>query len=85
MGWTERDWYLGAYKAQVFDTSGNAGPTVWSDGRIVGVWRQSEAGEVIVQMLEDVGAEALKAIEREAVRLTEWLGRHARAGEILFP
>ena len=27
MGWKERDWYLGPHKAQLFDTSGNAGPT----------------------------------------------------------
>ena len=74
MGWFERDWYLGAYKAQLFDTSGNAGPTVWWDGRIVGGWRQSETGEVVLQMLEDVGSEGLRAIEHEAARLTEWFG-----------
>ncbi len=27
MGWKERDWYLGSYKEQLFDTAGNAGPT----------------------------------------------------------
>jgi hypothetical protein len=74
MGWFERGWYLGPYKAQLFDTSGNAGPTVWWDGRIVGGWRQTDSGEVALQLLEDVGAEALAAIEREAERLTEWLG-----------
>jgi len=36
MGWKERDWYLGSHRAQLFDTAGNAGPTVWVDGRIVG-------------------------------------------------
>ena len=46
MGWIERDWYLGPHKAQLFDTSGNAGPTAWWDGRIVGGWRQSDNGEV---------------------------------------
>jgi hypothetical protein len=74
MGWFERDWYLGPYKPQLFDASGNAGPTVWWDGRIVGGWRQSDTGEVILQMLEDVGAEGLRAIEHEAARLTEWFG-----------
>jgi hypothetical protein len=74
MGWSQRDWYLGPYRAQLFDTSGNAGPTVWWDGRIVGGWRQSDSGEVVLQMLEDVGLEALRALEREAARLTEWLG-----------
>ena len=40
----------------------------------MGGWRQDEAGDVVVQMLEDVGADALQAIEHEAARLTEWLG-----------
>jgi hypothetical protein len=74
MGWFERDWYLGPYKAQLFDTSGNAGPTVWWNGRIVGGWRQSDTGEVVLQMLEDVDAEGRGALENEAARLTEWLG-----------
>jgi hypothetical protein len=74
MGWFERDWYLGPYKAQLFDTTGNGGPTVWWDGRIVGGWRQGESGEVALQMLEDVGSEALAALEAEARRLTTWFG-----------
>jgi Winged helix DNA-binding domain len=73
MGWYERDWYLGPHRQQLFDTAGNAGPTIWSAGRAVGGWRQDEAGEVVVQMLEDVGGDALRAIEAEAARLTEWL------------
>jgi hypothetical protein len=73
MGWYERDWYLGPHRAQLFDTAGNAGPTIWWDGRIVGGWRQDEAGAVVVQMLEDVGRDALRTIENEAARLTEWL------------
>jgi hypothetical protein len=74
MGWKERGWYLGPHKEQLFDTSGNAGPTAWWDGRIVGGWRQDEAGEVVIQILEDVGADGLRAIEREAARLSDWLG-----------
>jgi hypothetical protein len=74
MGWFERDWYLGPYRAQLFDSSGNAGPTAWWDGRIVGGWAQSDNGDVVLQMLADVGADGLGALEREAARLTEWLG-----------
>jgi hypothetical protein len=73
MGWIERDWYLGPYKAQLFDMTGNAGPTIWWDGRIVGGWRQGDAGEVVLQLLEAVGADALDALEHEAARLTGWL------------
>jgi hypothetical protein len=74
MGWHERDWYLGPHRAELFDTSGNAGPTAWWDGRIVGGWSQRETGEVDLQVLEDVGAEGQRALESEAERLTEWFG-----------
>jgi hypothetical protein len=73
MGWFERDWYLGTYKAKLFDTNGNAGPTAWWDGRIVGGWRQTDTGEVDLQLLEDIGKEGLRSLEAEAARLTEWL------------
>ena len=59
--------------ASVFDTNGNAGATIWCDGRIVGGWRQDGCGEVEVQLLEDVGREARRAIDAEAARLTGWL------------
>ena len=74
MGWFEREWYLGPYKAAIFDTAGNGGPTAWWDGRIVGGWRQTDDGEVVLQVLEDVGADALGALENEAGRLTDWFG-----------
>jgi hypothetical protein len=73
MGWIERDWYLGPHKRDLFDSNGNAGPTIWCDGRIVGGWRQGSSGEVEVQRLEDVGREAARAIGAEAARLTQWL------------
>jgi winged helix DNA-binding protein len=73
MGWYERDWYLGTHRAQLFDVNGNAGPTAWCDGRIVGGWRQTADGDVELQLLEDVGADATGALEREADRLTRWL------------
>ena len=74
MGWFERDWYLGPHKAQVFDVNGNAGPTAWWDGRIVGGWRKTKGGDVELQLLEDVGTDARAALEREAERLGEWIG-----------
>lgn len=72
MGWSAREWYLGRHKADVFDRNGNAGPTVWCDGRIVGGWRQDAEGRVEVQMLERVGRQSARAIAGEATRLTEW-------------
>jgi hypothetical protein len=74
MGWAERDWFLGDHRPSLFDRSGNIGPTVWCDGRIVGGWAQRRSGEVAVRLLEDVGAEAAGAIEDAAARLERWLG-----------
>jgi hypothetical protein len=74
MGWKERDWYLGEHRAALFDRSGNAGPTVWLAGRVVGGWAQTADGEVAVALLEDVGSEAEAMISAEAARLTSWLG-----------
>lgn len=72
MGWFERDWYLGPYKRQLFDSNGNAGPTAWCNGRIVGTWYQTAAGDVRLHLLEDVGSTATAALEANAARLTEF-------------
>jgi hypothetical protein len=74
MGWTDRDWYLGPHRRALFDTAGNAGPTVWVDGRIVGGWVQRRTGEVVSWLLEDVGTEAKLAIDAEAARVQAWIG-----------
>jgi hypothetical protein len=85
MGWKGRDWYLGSYRAALFDTNGNAGPTIWVDGRIVGGWAQRRTGEVVPQLLEDVGGETRLAIDREAARLQEWLGPTRVSGSFPTP
>ncbi len=75
MGWKERSWFLGGHRAWCFDRSGNIGPTVWCDGRIVGGWAQRKTdGEVVVRLLEDVGAEAEQQISQEAERVRAWIG-----------
>jgi Winged helix DNA-binding domain len=73
MGWKEREWYLGGYADRLFDASGNAGPTIWVDGRIVGGWAMRPDGEVVTKLLEDVGRAASQSVDAEAGRLTEWL------------
>jgi len=74
MGWQARDWYLGDHKANLFDTNGNAGPTVWIDGRIVGGWAQRKTGEVVVRLLEDVPRSRAQQVDRAARRLEDLLG-----------
>ena len=74
MGWKERDWYLGTHAKLLFDRNGNAGPTIWWEGRVVGGWSQRRDGEIVFELLEDVGADAVHAVEAEAARVADWLG-----------
>ncbi len=74
MGWKHRDWYLGPHRQELFDRNGNIGPTVWVDGRIVGGWSQDPNGEVLVKLLEPVGADHQAMIDAEHQRVTEFVG-----------
>ncbi|MFJ5213649.1 winged helix DNA-binding domain-containing protein [Streptomyces sp. NPDC088354] len=77
MGWRGRDWYLPedpADRAALFDRSGNIGPTVWWNGRVVGGWAQRADGTVVHRLFTDPGREAAAAVGEEAARLSGWLG-----------
>ena len=75
MGWKARDWYLDPRQARLlFDGNGNGGPCIWSNGRIVGGWAQRSDGEIAWRVLEDIGAEAERALELAAIRLQALLG-----------
>ena len=75
MAWVGRSFFLADHAPQLFDTNGNAGPTAWVDGRVVGLWAQRTNLEVGYRLLEDVGREQRQALDAEAARLTEWLGK----------
>jgi hypothetical protein len=74
MGWISRDWYLGPHASALFDRTGNAGPTIWCDGRVVGGWGQRKSGEIVYRVLEDIGKEANTLVAADAERLQTWLG-----------
>ncbi len=74
MGWKHRDFCLGPHKELLYDVNGNAGPTVWVDGQMVGGWAQRDDGEVVAQVLDDVGTETTARIEQRAAELTTMLG-----------
>ena len=77
MGWQQRDWYLAPeLRPRLFDRSGNVGPTVWWNGRVVGGWAQRPDGEIVWRLLDEegVGRDARAAIDTEAQRLAAWLG-----------
>ncbi|MFJ9851310.1 winged helix DNA-binding domain-containing protein [Streptomyces sp. NPDC101150] len=76
MGWKSRDWYLDpGHVPHLFDRSGNIGPTVWWNGRIIGGWAQRADGEIVWRLLSDEGGrEAASAVAAEAARLAGWVG-----------
>lgn len=75
MGWAGRDWYLGDHGRTLFDRSGNAGPSIWYGGRVIGGWVQRrDGGEIVFRLFEDVGREVERAVGAEAERLRRWLG-----------
>ncbi|MEU6670319.1 winged helix DNA-binding domain-containing protein [Streptomyces sp. NPDC046727] len=76
MAWQRRDWYLDpALRPLLFDRSGNVGPTVWWNGRVVGGWAQRADGEIVWRIPEEaVAREAAAEVTAEAERLRGWLG-----------
>jgi hypothetical protein len=69
MGFAERTWFLDGHAPTLFDRSGNVGPSVWCDGRIVGGWAQRKNGAIAYKLLEEVGSASERAIESAAQNL----------------
>jgi hypothetical protein len=74
MAYVQRAWFLGPHAPTLFDRSGNIGPTVWCDGRIVGGWGQRQNGTLAFKLLEDIGREADERVEAAAHALETMLG-----------
>lgn len=74
MGWKERGWYLPETCTAVFDRNGNAGPTIWVDGRVVGAWAQAKDRSIRTSYLVDVPAKSRTLVDAEAQRLAALVG-----------
>jgi hypothetical protein len=74
MGWKERGWYLPAGAAHAFDRMGNAGPTVWVDGQVAGVWDQRPDGEIRTRLFTDLDRNRRSAVDERARELAELIG-----------
>lgn len=74
MGWKYRAWYLSEHASELFDRNGNAGSTVWVNGRVVGGWAQTGEGDVLVEFLGRVDAVTRRMTDAERDRLQTWLG-----------
>jgi hypothetical protein len=74
MGWKQRSWYLGEHAGALFDRNGNAGPTVWADGRVIGGWAQRTDGRIAVELLEPVDDATAARVTAQQRALERWFG-----------
>ena len=81
MGYHDRRRFLSPeHNDKVFDRAGNAMPTVWVNGRVVGAWGQRQDGSVVYGLFESVSKKEHSRLTSEARRLESFLD-----GEYLAP
>ena len=74
--WKQRDWYIDDSLVPVlFDRNGNAGPTVWMDGRVVGGWTQRASGEIAYRLFDDEAEARGSEVETMATRMEAFYGK----------
>ena len=75
MGWKQRDWYIhDSYIPALFDRNGNAGPTIWADGRVVGGWAQRPDGRLAHRLLETISTNHEHLLRLEVERVESFVG-----------
>ena len=84
MGYKDRSRFLHPSKYdKVFDPSGNALPTVWCDGQVVGIWMEDRKMQAVqVLLFEPVAGHLRNQMEEEAQRLSRFLEHRAPHIEI---
>lgn len=79
MGWKGRTWFLPeALMPDLFDSNGNAGPTIWVDGRVVGGWGQRRDGTIATRLLTPITQRQQRAVAHEVDRV------HALLDDVRF-
>jgi hypothetical protein len=74
MGWKQRGWYLPPAAADAFDRNGNAGPTLWVDGRVVGAWAQQKDGRLLTHYFEPVTRGRRDELADRLAQITQVIG-----------
>ena len=75
MGWKQRGWYLPEAAADAFDRNGNAGPTLWVDGRVVGAWAQAPDGRMATHYFERVPEARRTELDERLAALADAVGQ----------
>lgn len=75
MGWKERGFYLDDQLVpRLFDRNGNAGPTIWLDGRVVGGWAQRPDGTLALDLPHGLPDGRRGELDAAVERLQEFIG-----------
>lgn len=75
MGWKQRDWYLDPNDvADLFDRFGNAGPTIWADGRVVGGWTQRPDASIATELTQPISPEHQRLLDSAVAELETAVG-----------
>jgi hypothetical protein len=86
MGWRRRDFFLPPeHRADVSDRSGGIGPTIWYDGRIVGVWAQRPDGGIGWTVFDPSDRTLGDEIELATKTLSGWLGDARIPARVVTP
>jgi len=85
MGYKDRTRFLDPGRSnKVFDRAGNALPTVWEDGRVIGVWvENSERSALQVLLFNEAGSRLTRQLEEQAHRLSLFLEHEPPGVQIL--
>jgi hypothetical protein len=76
MGWRERTWYLNPkWVPQLFDQFGNAGPTIWADGRVVGGWIQRPDGSLAVELFTRLERRHQRLLDEAVEQIRQFAGQ----------
>lgn len=75
MGYRDRRRFLAIeHQSKVFDRAGNALPSVWANGRVVGAWTQRPDASVAYDLFEVVDNAAKAVLEEQRKSLEEFFG-----------
>ncbi len=71
MGWKLRGWYVDDRPTHgLFDRNGNAGPTIWLDGHVVGSWSQRPDGTIATCFTGSASVD----VNDQCDELAAWIG-----------
>lgn len=85
MGHKQREFYTGGHDAQLYDTAGNGGTSVWVDGRMVGAWSTTSDGRVCLHLLEELDHDAQDLVDERAGRIETFLSGRGVTGMYSSP